>query len=33
MWMKPVIEQIEQLHSSAGTGASGNCTENRTAPQ
>jgi hypothetical protein len=30
---KPVIEQIEQLQSSAGTGASVNLAENRTAPQ
>jgi hypothetical protein len=30
---KPVVAQIEQLQSSAGTGASGNCATNRTAPQ
>jgi hypothetical protein len=32
-WRKPVIEQIEQLQSSAGTGPSGNCMVKRTAPQ
>jgi hypothetical protein len=30
---KPVILQIEQLQSSAGTGASGSFAEKRTAPQ
>jgi hypothetical protein len=32
-WRKPVIEQIEQLQSSAGTGGSGILALNRTAPQ
>ena len=33
MWRKPVIEQTEQLQSSAGTGGSGISARNRTAPQ
>ncbi len=33
MWRKPVIEQTEQLQSSAGTGGSGIVARNRTAPQ
>jgi hypothetical protein len=33
MWRKPVIRHTEQLQSSAGTGGSGNCASNRTAPQ
>ena len=33
MWRKPVIRQIEQLQSSAGTGGSGSFAVNRTAPQ
>jgi len=31
--MKPVIAQIEQLHSSAETGGLGSLAENRTPPQ
>jgi len=33
MWRKPVIEQTEQLQSSAGTGGSGIVARKRTAPQ
>jgi len=32
-WRKPVIEQIEQLQSSAGTGESGSSAVKRMAPQ